>query len=98
MPVAPELTAALDTALRQVDRALAADMRTRTGSSARPQLEQLRAELRARRADADRAIAVDAEWLRETVRGVVAWAPESELTLVAALGAIARASGRGPAA
>ena len=97
MPAAPELIAALDAALRQVDRALAADMRTRAGDSARPQLEQLRTELRARRDAAAETASVDAHWLRDTVRSVAGWAPDTELTLIAALGAIARATegGRG---
>ena len=95
MPADPALTSAFDTALKQIDRALSADMRTRTGEPARPQLEQLRAELRAHRDRAAEAGDVDAAWVRDAVRSVVAWAPETELTLIAALGAIARANGRG---
>ena len=95
MPPAPELIAALNAALKQVDRALAADMRTRTGDSARSQLEQLRTELRARRDAVGDAANVDAEWLRDTVRRVAGWAPDTELALIAALGGIARANESG---
>ncbi len=35
---------------------------------------------------------VDREWLQKTVRGMVEWVPDADLTLVAALGRIARAS------
>jgi hypothetical protein len=95
MPAAPELIAAFDAALRQVDRAVAADMRTRTGKPAREQLDRLRTELLARRDAAVETAAVDPDWVRDAVRGVVGWAPETELTLIAALGGIARANGRG---
>ena len=56
------------------------------------ELERLRADLHAQRAAALEAGGVDPEWVRRTVRRVVEWTPETELALVAALGAIARAS------
>jgi hypothetical protein len=87
-----DLAAAFDAALRQVERALGDDMRTLAGASARPELERLRAELHAQRGAAVAAGGADPEWVRRTVRDVVAWAPETELPLVAAIGAIARAS------
>ncbi|HET9635121.1 MAG TPA: hypothetical protein VFP26_04255 [Gemmatimonadaceae bacterium] len=34
---------------------------------------------------------VDKDWFQKTVRWVVEWAPENDLTLIAALGGIARA-------
>ena len=88
---APDLASAFDTALRQVARALSDGMCTADGTPARPQLEQLRTELEAQRAIALDAGIVDPLWVRETVRRVADWSPESELSLLAALGAIARA-------
>jgi hypothetical protein len=35
---------------------------------------------------------VDREWFQRTVRWVVEWVPDTELTLIAALGRIARAA------
>ena len=95
MPAALELSAAFDAALRQVERALAADMRTMTGEPARTKLEQLGADLRAQRASAVASGSADPAWVRETVRRVADWAPATELALIAALGQIARANGRG---
>ena len=91
-PDRTDLAAAFDAALRQVERALGDDMHTPAGASARPELERLRDDLHAQRAAALEAGGVDPEWVRRTVRRVVEWTPETELVLVAALGAIARAS------
>jgi hypothetical protein len=66
-------------------------MKTSGGSSARPQLERLEAELSQGRAKALELGIVDREWLQKTVREVIEWVPEKDLTLVAALGRIARA-------
>jgi hypothetical protein len=66
-------------------------MKTSGGSSARPQLETLETELRREQAKARERGIVDREWLQKTVRGVVEWVPDTDLTLVAALGRIARA-------
>lgn len=90
MPDLADLAAAFDAALRQVDRALRDDLRTPDGRSARPELERLRAELQAERAAALERGGADAAWVRRTVRWLVEWTPETELPLVAALGAIAR--------
>lgn len=92
---APDLADAFDRALRQVERALASDLRTASGESAVPELEQLREDLLSAREAALARGAVDAAWVRRTVRGVAGWTPEAELPLLAALGAIARA-GRTP--
>ena len=85
-----DLESAFDTALRHVQRSISSGMKTSSGSSARPQLEALETELRRERVKALELGIVDREWLQKTVRGVVEWVPEKELTLVAALGAIAR--------
>ena len=60
-------------------------------SSAAENLQKLEEELVAER---DRALSrgsVDKEWFQTTVRWLVEWIPETELTLIAALGRIARA-------
>lgn len=84
------LTAAFDLALRQVERARASGMRTMTGEPAAPRLERLHAELVAQRDAAQRQGAVDPDWIRAAIRAVAVWAPESDLTLLTSLGAIAR--------
>jgi hypothetical protein len=66
-------------------------MKTSGGSSARTQLEKLETELSRERAKTIELGIVDREWLQKTIREVVEWVPEKELTLVAALGRIARA-------
>lgn len=98
MPTDSELMAALDAALRAVERAIAAGLRTRTGEPARSELEQLRVELVAERQAAmgqgAAAAAVDREWIARAVRAVADWAPDDEVNLIAALGRIARAAAR----
>jgi hypothetical protein len=86
----PDLEGAIDKALTQVQRALASGMETTDGSSARPQLEKLGHELADQRSYASDHGSIDREWLQTTIRWVVEWVPDDELTLVAALGAIAR--------
>ena len=87
-----ELQRAFDGALAQVERLLRNGMKTADGSLARPQLERLRDELKEERANATGRGAVDREWFQKTVRWVVEWVPDAELTLVAALGQIVRVS------
>lgn len=67
-------------------------MKTFDGSSARPQLEKLERELRAQRANSLEDGSVDREWVQKTVRWIVEWVPETDITLVAALGRIVRAA------
>ena len=67
-------------------------MKTSDGRSAQPQLEQLERELKKQRATALEQGKVDREWVQKTVRWVVEWVPDDELTLVAALGRIVRAA------
>ncbi|MFL5567227.1 MAG: hypothetical protein ACJ79B_06030 [Gemmatimonadaceae bacterium] len=87
-----DLQRAFDAALDQVERCLISGMKKADGGSARPQLERLRKELQAECANAIERRAVDREWFQRTVRWVVEWVPDSELTLVASLGEIVRAS------
>ena len=67
-------------------------MTTSDGSAARPRLETLERDLKRERAKSVELGPVDREWLQKTVRGIVEWVPDADLTLVAALGRIARAS------
>lgn len=62
------------------------------GSSAAENLERLNSDLVAERSKALERGSVDKEWVQTTVRWLVAWVPETELTLIAALGRIARAN------
>jgi hypothetical protein len=87
-----EMEQAFDAALAQVGRLLHGGMKTVAGASARPQLEALETELKRERANAIQRRAVDREWFQKTVRSVVEWLPDNELTLVAALGGIVRAA------
>jgi hypothetical protein len=82
-----ELTQAIDAAVRAVDKALAVEMRAADGEPAAPHLQQLRADLLAMRARG----AVDADELRTMIRDVARWAPEDDVSLLGALGAIAQA-------
>ena len=81
-----DLDRAIDAAVRAVERALAGRMRAADGEPAALYLDQLRADLLEMRARG----AVDAEELRAMIRSVAAWAPEDDVSLLAALGAIAR--------
>ena len=87
-----DLEVAFDTALTLVQRLIASEARTSEGSSALPQLEKLERELRAQRANALKRGNVDRDWFRKTVRWVVEWVPDDDLSLVAALGRIVRAA------
>ena len=81
---------AFDYAIRQVERALRAGMHTSADVDATPALQQLHAELRAHRDAAIARGAVDAAWIGATVRAVAVWAPAHDLTLLGALGALAK--------
>jgi hypothetical protein len=83
------LIAAIDAAVRAVDKALATEMQTADGEPASARLERLRTGLLAMR---DRG-AVDPDQLRHMIRNVANWAPEDDVTLLSALGAVARARG-----
>lgn len=85
------LEVAFDAALTLVQRLIASGAKTSEGTSALPQLETLEQELTAQRASALERGKVDRDWFRKTVRSVVEWVPDDELTLVAALGRIVRA-------
>ena len=84
-----DLQAAIDAAMRAVDKALANDMQGADGEPAAAHLERLRIRLVAMR---DRGT-VDADELRHMIRSVASWAPEDDVTLLGTLGRIARARG-----
>jgi hypothetical protein len=67
-------------------------MKSIGGEPAAPLLEKLEKELKLERTRAIERGAVDLEWFQRTVRDLVEWVPETELTLIAALGRIARAA------
>jgi len=83
---------AFDAALTHVERSLATGLKTINGDSARPELEKLARELRLQRDKALEGGAVDRDWFQRTVRWVTEWVPDTEITLIAALGRIARAT------
>jgi hypothetical protein len=92
LPSNSELERAFDAALIHVARSLAAGMTTIEGSPARPLLEKLKGQLEAERPVALERGAVDRDWFQRTVRWMDEWVPETEITLIAALGRIARAA------
>jgi len=65
-------------------------MRTSSGDTATPQLENLEEELTSERARVIERGSVDREWFQRTLRGLIDWLPETELTLIGALGRIVR--------
>jgi hypothetical protein len=88
----PELAKAFDKAIKEVGICRASGMTCADGSSAAENLERLNSDLVAERSKALERGSVDKEWVQTTVRWLVAWVPETELTLIAALGRIARAN------
>lgn len=93
----PELDEAFDDALDAVRSCRASEMTCVDGSSAEGNLNRLEQELVEERTRAVQRGSVDKDWFQKTVRWLVEWAPENDLTLIAALGGIARAkSGQRP--
>lgn len=87
-----DLQSAFDKALTQVQQSIASGMEASDGSSALPYLEKLEQELRGQRASSLERGSLDREWFQNTIRWVIEWVPDDELTLVAALGRIVRAA------
>jgi hypothetical protein len=87
-----ELGAAFDAAIAQTRKSIKSGMKAVGGESAGPYLEKLEQELKLERARALARGAVDREWFQRTVRRLIEWVPETELTLIAALGRVARAA------
>jgi hypothetical protein len=85
-----ELESAFAEAIEETRKCLAAASMAVDGKGARPELERLTNDLELER---DRAVergSVDREWIQTTVRWLVEWVPDSDLTLIAAIGKIAR--------
>jgi hypothetical protein len=91
VPRIPEVEAVFDAAIAATRKCARAGMTTGSGESAEPYLRKLEEELKAQRALAVERGTADRTWLQTTVRWLVEWLPETELTLIAALGRIARA-------
>ena len=85
-----ELESAFDAAIAHTRSTIEAGMQTATGDDARPHLEHLSEELVRQRERLVDSGTVDREWLQKTIRWVAGWAPETDLSLIAALGGIAR--------
>lgn len=85
-----EIEAAFADALEAVEAAAASGMISLNGDSAREQLGQLEFRLRDERVKALERGSVSRDWVQKTIRWTVEWAPESDITLIAALGRIAR--------
>ena len=91
MPYSSGLDEAFDAALNSIRDCRATRMTCLDGSSAEINLNILERELLAERSRAAERGLVDREWFQTTVRWLVEWAPERDLTLIAALGRIVRA-------
>jgi hypothetical protein len=87
------LAAAIAHAISAVDRAQASGMQTSTGDSAHEELDRLRADLNLEADELREGRTINADRVRAMIRRVAKWAPESDISLLAALGAIARRSG-----
>jgi hypothetical protein len=94
MASAKEIETVFDAAIDQVQRIAAAGLATPEGRPVVEQLGQLEFRLSAERAKAVDQGTVSAEWVQRTIRWVVEWMPESDLTVIAALGRIARLAPR----
>lgn len=90
-----DLGAAFDSCLTEIRNASQRGMLTATGASAESKLQTLEAEVRAERSRALEKGFVDRDWFQSIVKWMVEWLPEAELTLIAALGRIARAKPKG---
>jgi hypothetical protein len=87
-----ELDSAFDAAITEVRKCKSAGMMAIDGNSAAEYLEQLGDELTTERVRAIERGRVDREWFQRTVRWLIEWAPESDMTLIAAFGRIIRST------
>lgn len=85
-----ELRNAFDAAIKATTKCRASGMKCLDDSSAAENLQKLEEDLTAERERALSRGSVDKEWFQKTVRWLVEWVPETELTLIASLGRIAR--------
>ena len=91
MAANPALREAFEEALAVTRREKAAGMTCLDGSSAVSNLDQLERELLAEQTRSHERGTVDKDWFQKTVRWLVSWVPETDLTLIGAFGQIARA-------
>jgi hypothetical protein len=92
MPPSSELEDAFDAAIAQVEKCARSRMKAVGGESAQPYLQKLDGELKAERERALQRGSIDRQWFQATVRWLLEWVPETDLTLIAALGRVARAA------
>jgi hypothetical protein len=90
MSTANDIESAFDAAIALFTRTARTGLSTADEKSVTEQLGQLEFRLRTERAKAVERGAIDPDWIQKTVRWVVEWMPESNLTIIAALGRIAR--------
>jgi hypothetical protein len=90
-----DIESAFDAAIEQVQSAISGGLTDDEGRALTEKLGQLEFRLRTERANAIGRQTVDREWAQKTIRWVVDWAPESDLTILAALGRIARLTSPG---
>jgi hypothetical protein len=95
MATPAELESVFDEAVWQTRKAIAGDVTTIDAEEARPKLEALVGELLLERDRAVQRGSIDREWIQKTVRWMVEWVPDSDLTLIAAIGRIARLASTG---
>lgn len=92
MTTGPAVIRAIDAALELVDRAERRGLRTRDDVPAAAELARLRQGLAAERDRVRNGGDPDLDALGALVRDVVGWTPESEIRLLAALGAVVQAA------
>ena len=95
MAAEADLKAAFDAAIEATKKCRRAGMPCVDGASAEPNLQKLEDELVAERGQAVARGFVNKDWVQKTVRWLVQWVPESEITLIAALGRIVRTAPEG---
>jgi hypothetical protein len=88
----PQLDEAFAAALEVIRNCRASGTTCVDGSSAEDNLNRLERELNEERTRAVARGSVDKQWFQKTVRWLVEWVPENDLTLIAALGGIVRAN------
>ena len=91
MPDESSLFVSIDRALAVVRGFRSARLVRQDGLPATDDLRQLAAELQHLRVVVRAGGRIDPAWMAELIRGAAAWLPESDIAILAALGAIARA-------
>lgn len=92
MTSTPDLLRTLDAALDVIERAGRRGLRTRNDEPATQELDRLRLAMAAERERVRNGEPADVARLGDIIRDVAAWTPDSEVKLLAALGAVAQAA------